>query len=253
MPRQARKKSATGIYHVMLRGINRSTIFHEDEDRIRFLRNIKDSMTLGDEQAEGATKITPAILHAYCLMDNHAHLLLQEGSGTLSEIMKRIGIRYASYYKWKYQSTGHVFQDRFRSQPVEDDGYFLAVFRYIALNPVRAGVAKEPGEYNWCSYRYPLPSSLPAEFPLDLSPQQLDEFIRSDRPELHPFRERISDREAEQILLRVTGLSHAAEFCQLPKPDQKRFVSDLYYRDLSIPQISRLSGLPVATAARYLN
>ena len=79
MPRQARKKSATGIYHVMLRGINRSTIFHEDEDCTRFLRIIKDCITLNDGQAEGAARIIPATLAVpsalWIIMDHHAHLL----------------------------------------------------------------------------------------------------------------------------------------------------------------------------------
>jgi len=79
-------------------------------------------------------------VYAWCLMNNHVHLLVREVDEDLSATMKRIGVSYASYYNWKYLTTGHLFQDRFRSESVESKRYFLTVIRYIHQNPVKAGI-----------------------------------------------------------------------------------------------------------------
>ncbi|WP_404330329.1 transposase [Mesobacillus maritimus] len=108
MPREARQKSTSGVYHVMLRGANRQEIFHDDEDRMKFLNCLK--------KYKGIAKFN---LYAWCLMDNHVHLLLKEGEEELATTMKRIGVSYVSFYNWKYCTTGHLFQDRFKSECVE--------------------------------------------------------------------------------------------------------------------------------------
>lgn len=141
MARQQREKSSTGVYHVMLRGINRSDIFLEDEDKVVFL----NTLLLKKSKEE-------YVLHAYCLMDNHVHLLIQEKEDDISRIMKRIGITYVRYFNKKYQRIGPLFQDRYKSEKVEDDGYLLTVMRYIHNNPVAAGLVKKPRAYNWSSY-----------------------------------------------------------------------------------------------------
>ncbi|WP_236905052.1 transposase [Clostridium formicaceticum] len=127
MPREAREKSETRIYHIIIRGANRQEIFHDDEDRIRFLETF--------EKYKNNTKMK---VHGWCLMGNHAHLLLEEGSEELSVTMKRIGVSYVWYYNWKYKTTGHLFQDRFKSEKVEKDDYLLTVIRYIHQNPFPA-------------------------------------------------------------------------------------------------------------------
>ena len=299
MPRRARQKSNSGIYHVMLRGINRSTIFHDDEDCEKFLQVLGNCLRSGSSGGSGGfgdSSLVPpygcdketvpyagcdkvivpyadaeAKVYLYCLMGNHVHLLLREGREGLSTLMKRIGVRFASYYNWKYQRTGHLFQDRFRSEPVDDDAYFLAVYRYIALNPVKAGLCGEAGKYRWCGYRgygdnsggsgdssLVLPCgcdklTVPyAELPVDITAEQLDAFIRSEQPNIHPFPERISDREAEQILRSVTGLDSAASFIRLPKAEQIRFLYILLENDLSIQQMVRLTGIAKSNIARHL-
>ena len=128
MPRAARKKSETGVYHVMLRGIDRQVIFLDDEDCEKYLQCITDCQ-----------QISGFKLHAYCLMGNHLHLLIQEGKEPLEQIFKRIGVRHVYWFNWKYKRSGHLFQDRFKSEPVQDDAYFLTVLRYIYQNPVKAG------------------------------------------------------------------------------------------------------------------
>ena len=145
MARHARKQSQSGMYHVMLHGINRQDLFHDNDD-------LQKMVTVLSE----CTEISRVCLHGYCLMTNHVHLLAQTGensdSETLPQFMKRIAIRYAMYYNNKYNRVGSLFQDRYRSEAVETDAYFLAVLRYIHQNPVKAGIAKTPSECVWSSY-----------------------------------------------------------------------------------------------------
>ena len=131
MPRQARKKSESGIYHVMLRGINQQQIFEEPEDFEKFLQILKDCKAISGYK-----------LFAYCLMGNHIHLLIKPEEESLEQAFKRIGGRFVYWYNVKYQRIGHLFQDRFRSEPVETDEYFMTVLRYIHQNPIKAGLCK---------------------------------------------------------------------------------------------------------------
>jgi len=140
MPRRAREKSNTGIYHIMMRGINRQEIFHEEEDYQRYIETLQ-RIILESE----------ADLLGYCLMDNHTHLLIKENVKAISHIIKRLGASYAWWYNWKYERSGHVFQDRFRSEKVEEESYLLLVIRYIHQNPVKVGIVDKPEEYRWSS------------------------------------------------------------------------------------------------------
>lgn len=142
MPRLARKKSKTGIYHVMVRGTAQQNIFHDDEDLMKYLQML-----------DRVKKDCGFKLYAYCMMENHVHLLIHEVQDELSIVMKRIGIGYAWWYNWKYQRTGHVFQDRYKSECVEDDAYLLTVTRYIHQNPVEAGIFVKPDQHRWNSCR----------------------------------------------------------------------------------------------------
>lgn len=269
MPRRARQKSGSGIYHVMLRGNNRSTIFHDDEDCEKFLQVLgavlapaaapspsgDSSFPSGDSSfvprsACDEKTVPSGTCYLYCLMGNHVHLLMREEGKDLSALMKQVGVRFAAYYNWKYQRTGHLFQDRFRSEPVNDDEYFLSVYRYIAWNPVKAGLCGRPGDYRWCSYRRGTPPAPP--LPMDLTPAQIDELVLSQPPDIRPFPERLSDREAERILLELTGLPQAEEFQRLTRAEQLRLSGLLVENDLSIQQIARLTGTSKSRLARDL-
>jgi REP element-mobilizing transposase RayT len=126
----------------MLRGNERKNIFIDEEDKNYFLntlQKVKENCTYE--------------LYAYCLMDNHVHLLIQERTDGLQRTMKRIGVIYSYYFNKKYQRIGHLFQDRYRSETVEKDTYVLAAARYIHNNPVEAGIVKNAEEYKWSSYQ----------------------------------------------------------------------------------------------------
>ena len=114
MPRAARVKSKTGIYHIILRGINRQIIFEDEEDSLKFLQ------TLSEYKEKSKYEI-----YAYCLMGNHVHILIKEGKEELGIAMRRIGASYVYWYNWKYERNGHLFQDRYKSEAVEDDKYLL--------------------------------------------------------------------------------------------------------------------------------
>lgn len=143
MPRYARSQSTSGIYHVMIRGNERKQVFMEDDDRVRFLD------TLERMQEDGRFR-----LYAYCLMDNHVHLLLCEGKESVQRTMKRIEVSYVYYFNKKYQRVGHLFQDRYRSEAVEENNYVLTAARYIHNNPVKAEMVARAEDYKWSSYRY---------------------------------------------------------------------------------------------------
>ncbi len=141
MPRQARNKGEFSIYHVIQRGNEKKSIFLSDEDRSRFLGilvNMKKKYNF--------------LLYAYCLMDNHVHLMIDDNGNDISNIVKSINISYAQYFNRIYSRCGHLFQDRFKSEMVNNDSYLFELSRYIHNNPVRAGIVKRPHEYLWSSF-----------------------------------------------------------------------------------------------------
>ena len=144
MPRTARILPEEGIFHVLTRGNNRKEVFHEASDFETYLH------ILVRIQRRHSFK-----LYHYCLMTNHVHLLLETTLGhSLSQIMKKLNLTYALYYKKKYGHVGHFWQDRFKSFLVEKDIYLLACAAYIELNPVKAGMTEDPAQYPYSSFSF---------------------------------------------------------------------------------------------------
>ncbi len=140
MPRTARQFSHSGYLHVIVRGNGKQILFEDREDHYFFLSIL-----------EKYCKETDVKILAYCLMENHVHLLVHDLEGNTSQMMKKIGVSYSGYYNRKYERTGHLFQDRFRSEIIEDEAYLLTVFRYILNNPKKAGIASA-SSYEWNSF-----------------------------------------------------------------------------------------------------
>lgn len=247
MPRTARKKSVSSIYHVMLRGINRQVIFQDDEDCEKYLQCIADCKV-----------VSGFVLHAYCLMGNHLHLVIQEGKEPLEQIFKRIGVRYVYWYNWKYKRSGHLFQDRFKSEPVNDDAYFLAVLRYIYQNPVKAGLCKEPGEYGWSSFRTlgGAPMISDHSKALELLPlADLQAFVAQPSEELFLDVEmdaRLNDQEAATLVKAVCRIKTLSDFQQLTAERQAGFIRVLHEKRCSIRQLERLTGVSKGQIERML-
>ncbi len=142
MSRLAREISPTGLYHIVFRGVNKQHIFEEEADYLKMIH------ILHELKAELYFEI-----YSYCFMSNHVHLLLKEKSaGEISQIMKRLLTKYAMYFNKKYQRTGALIANRYKSQPVEFDEYLLSVIRYIHQNPIKAGIVNKIEDYRWNSY-----------------------------------------------------------------------------------------------------
>jgi len=143
MARQLRIEFPGAFYHVTSRGNERKAIFKSQRDREKFLSYL-----------ETASQRYGAIIHVYCLMNNHYHILIETPSGNLSQIMQHINGAYTTYYNAKRARAGHLFQGRYKSILVEVDEYAKELSRYIHLNPVRARIVDNPKEYKWSSYPY---------------------------------------------------------------------------------------------------
>jgi len=144
MPRTARIAPKEFVYHILTRGNNRQTIFKDEEDYQKYI----DILQKYKEKYKFK-------LYHYILMTNHVHLVMEtiEEGGELFQIMKGINLSYAQYYKAKYKHIGHFWQDRYKSIIISKDEYLLACGSYVELNPVRAGIVKEPKDYRWSSYQ----------------------------------------------------------------------------------------------------
>ena len=124
----------------MLRGVNKQQIFLDDEDCLQFL-----------ECLYLCKQISQFELYAYCLMGNHVHLLINAKKEPIASVMKCFGSKYVYWYNSKYARVGHLFQDRFKSEPVEDEAYLTMAVAYIHQNPMKAGITKGLS-YKYSSY-----------------------------------------------------------------------------------------------------
>jgi REP-associated tyrosine transposase len=142
MARPLRIAYPGAFYHVTSRGNEKKDVFKSRRDREKFL-----------EYLASATQRYGAVIHAYCLMSNHYHLLLETPAGNLSQIMQHINSAYTTYFNVKRKRAGHLFQGRFKALLVEADEYAAELTRYIHLNPVRAAMTARPEDWPWSSYR----------------------------------------------------------------------------------------------------
>ena len=128
--------------HIIQRGNNRQSCFFHDDDYLLYLDWLQEY-----------AKSTGCLVHAYALMTNHVHLLLTpKKSDSAAMLMKRLGQRYVQYINRTYKRSGTLWEGRFRSSVVQQHHYFLTCQRYVEMNPVRAGMVNQPGEYEWSSY-----------------------------------------------------------------------------------------------------
>jgi REP element-mobilizing transposase RayT len=257
MPRAARTKSKTGIYHIIWRGANRQEIFHDDRDWIQFLDILK------------RYKIKcQLIIYAWCLMGNHVHLLIKEGNEDISITMKRIGISYAKYYNWRYITTGHLFQDRFKSENVETTSYLLTVVRYIHQNPVKARIVNHPVEWIWSSCRGYYGKPLYRGDMLDCQPilEKFSSDIFKARERFKEFNDRknndkcldetvnerrLSDEQARVEIRKRLGTVEIAPVKSLPKLERNKLLRNVKGIDgLSMRQAARIFGVSLSLVFR---
>jgi REP element-mobilizing transposase RayT len=142
MARPLRIEYSGAYYHVTSRGNEKKDVFQSQLDREKFLAYL-----------ESATIRYGAAIHAYCLMSNHYHLLMETPRGNLSRIMRHINGAYTTYFNIKRKRAGHLFQGRYKAILIEADEYLKELSRYMHLNPVRVGIVEWPEQYQWSSYR----------------------------------------------------------------------------------------------------
>jgi putative transposase len=141
MPRGHRIWLPGMTYHITSRGNKQAPIFFDPRDYQKYLHYLSE-----------AKELYPFKLHAYCLMSNHTHLLMEMQNDPITPIMKSIQTRYAIYFNHRYEQCGHVFQGRFKSEIIKDRQHFLNASRYIHANPVEANIVAKPSQYLWSSY-----------------------------------------------------------------------------------------------------
>lgn len=145
MPRKPRELYAGEYYHFTCRGNNKGCLFHCENDYEYFLASVRQYQE----------KFT-IVIHNYCLMPNHVHLLLKavRDGFDLIKFMHGLLTRYAKAYQLKYQKTGHIFERRYRDHHIDSEAYLLECGRYIERNPVRAGIVASEADYRWSSYAF---------------------------------------------------------------------------------------------------
>ncbi len=231
----------------MLRGINGQVIFEDKEDKEKILEAIKAYKAISGYK-----------VFAYCLMSNHIHLLLKAEKEDLDLIVKRIAGSYVYWYNWKYKRRGHLFQDRFKSEPIDDDAYFLTVLRYIHQNPIKSGLCRKIDEYPFNSYNEYITKSyiIDSEFCYEIIDKE--EFIRFNNEnnsdvclDIEENNFRLTDEEAKIIIQKVSRCKSVADFQNLSIDKRDKYLKSLREKGLSIRQISRLTGVSFNVVRKF--
>jgi len=251
MPRLPRVMSKTGIYHIMIRGINQQTIFQDIEDNEKFLDILNASKDASSFK-----------LYGYCLMGNHVHLLIKTMDDDLGLIFKRIGARYVYWYNLKYKRSGHLFQDRFRSEPVCDDKYFLTVLRYIHRNPINASLCKMPDKYEWSSYKEYIGDAcntniVDTDFVYSMiGIDELIKYTNLDSADVcleNSVRKAvISDADAKSIMMDLCNCRSMESFQKLNSHEKIKYSKTLNDEGISIRQLSRITGISKGIIERLI-
>ena len=223
----------------MLRGINKQVIFEDEEDNFKFLETLKKYKAISGYK-----------LFAYCLMSNHVHLLLKVEKEDIDLIIKRIASSYVYWYNWKYKRNGHLFQDRFKSEAVEDDSYFLTVVRYIHQNPLKAGVCKSIDGYKFSSYNEYVKKADLVDTDFCLGIIDKEQFVEFNNEynedvclEIEKENFRLTDDEAREIIFKISKCRTINQFQNLKIDKRDKYLKLLRNNGLSIRQISRLTGI----------
>jgi len=278
MAREARKVAETGVYHTIIRGVNKQQIFECSNDYQRFIEILqrvcgvdnspKPGTPIPYDEPAGFVEIPvrQCYIYAWCLMSNHVHLLLKTVDNVeIGEAMKSITSSYALYYNKKYERVGHLFQERFLSQPVDNWDYFVTLLRYIHQNPIKGFVIEKLSEYRWCSWTEYIGKE---DFGITskktvlnrLTIEELARLIDEEIPEnetdkvidyeFKKTRTLTRDEEAWKVIKELTGASNLAEFQQIERPKQKYYLFELTERGIGPRTLSRLTGVQYTIIVR---
>lgn len=236
MPRHPRNSQSDHL-HLIVRGVGKQILFECEADYCFYLGILR--------QYSNECNIR---IYAYCLMSNHVHLLVYDPEGNISVFMKKMGVSYAGHYNRKYERTGHLFQDRFLSEPIRNEKHLLIVFRYILNNPHKAGICPA-SLYKWSSYSHYgkrealADTSLICELLGDY--KEYEAFIRmgnNDRcMEYESYRN--DDEWARDTLRSCLGTSNGSVLKSLGKEERNNYIRLLKNEGLSVRQIERYTGI----------
>ena len=255
MPRKAREGLGTGIFHVMMRGINHQNIFEDAEDNYQFINTLDRMRVRYDD--DGNPCGSNCTYYAYCLMNNHFHLLIREREESVGETVKRIVSSYVYYYNRKYLRDGHLFKERFRSEPVNDMAYFVTLLRYIHQNPVKAGIVEHVKDYeysSWGEYDGTVESvfqlcdtgTVLRRIPFDDLEAMVNEPLADEVNCLDmddPSRSRPSDDQVWAYIKDKTGVTNSSAFQRLNDDIRRAVLKDLKEIGASHRQLERLTGI----------
>lgn len=240
MARKRRILCKSEIYHIILRGNNKQIIFLDDNDRFFFLKRLqKYSKFLGIE------------IYAYCLMDNHVHMMVGKANQFLSNFIQRLATSYAMYFNRKYERSGHLFQGRFKSETVETESYFKTVLRYILQNPLKAGV-KNFLNYRWSSSKEfeRMTTNVIVEIESVLAHfknhQQYEEYIKcknTDKCMEYENRSFFSDINCIKIIKENYNISPSKINLMNDKDLRNKLFRELKQMGMSVNQLARITGI----------
>lgn len=251
MPRKPRIKSATNIYHIVIKGIDRQIIFEEKKDYNKYI----ELLELYKEECHFK-------LFAYCLMSNHVHLLLQTTSTSLETIFRKLNSHYATWFNMKYQRTGHVQDGRFYSEPIEDIHYLFDAIRYVHFNPTKAGLEPNPGHtYPWSSiyeYKSNADRLVNTKFIYSIFDENLlleyDEMPRkTDFIDVENIKRRIPDDVATDIMQKTCNCKNATEFLSLSLVLRNNYLNKMHEQGISVRQLNRITGVPLGVIYRVVS
>lgn len=247
MSRPPRIISQTGLYHIIFRGINRQNIFEESNDyekMINIIEIVKENKTFE--------------IYAYCLMTNHVHLFIKEKeSGDIKKIMHSILTRYVQWFNYKYQRSGTLIGNRYKSEPIEDEKYYFSLIRYIHKNPVKAGLVEKLKDYQWSSYCDYIQQNRKGitdiNFLLEMFFEEknkaIKEFIDFHKVDDEdyfsiPERKRLSDEQAKKKIKMILKNNDICELSTMKKEERDKYISLIKEKtQITIRQLERLTGI----------
>ena len=250
MPRCARIKSSTKIYHVINRGINKQDIFLDNQDFFKYIKELENTKEKYEYE-----------LLAYALMSDHVHFVIFDKNENFSTAIQSLNIRYTSYFNKKYERTGHLFENRFKSHTIGEEKYLKNVVRYIHKNPETAGLKP----YIWTSY-YEYISKPKLINPLqvlkcfnDNTTKAIKDFIefhkiyneKDDFGEDYELINRITDEEAIEIIKHLVHENNLIKIQNYPKEEKYKMIQKiLKINGITKEQISRILGISRRTIIR---
>ena len=238
MPRKPRQYGSSGYMHVIVKGNGGQILFFESRD-------YKHYLTLLEKHSEE----TDVTIIAYCLMNNHVHLLIRDTENNVSTLMQKMGISYAWYFNKQSGRAGHVFQGRFYSETIENEDYLLTAYRYILQNPQKAGICSAK-RYAWNSYSV---EKRPGTF-VDASmirallgdDAQYEAFLSEEKDDLILFDREPKikdDRTALETIRRIVPGGDEKALMSIPRDKRQRILLELIMAGVTARQMEQFTGI----------